>query len=101
MALQVKGGMYCPRCNLPVAGQKSSHRIRNTASAVAAPATAGVSLAGVKVDDWHCPNCGGAVDSGPPAWATRLATPKESSPAAWVASLVFVVVLIVFYATSG
>ena len=59
--MKSKGGMYCDYCQRPVAGQKATHRMRNTASGVFALGTAGASLLGANVDGYHCPNCGQAV----------------------------------------
>lgn len=63
MGTKVKGGSICARCG-PVAAQRTTHRARNTASTVLAPITGGVSLAGTKSGQWHCPKCGGPVDEG-------------------------------------
>lgn len=54
MGAAVKGGMYCERCDVPVAAQKTTHGVRNT---LAVP-TGGLTA---KVERWHCPNCGGPV----------------------------------------
>jgi ribosomal protein L7/L12 len=57
MAVKVKPGMYCERCQKPVAAQKQTHKAR---SVLLGPVTYG---AGVKVGEWHCPDCGGPVVS--------------------------------------
>src|SRR3712207_5646107 len=81
MAVQVKGGMFCPQCNSPVAAQKRTHRLRNTAAVVAAPVTAGASLAAAASGQWHCPRCGGPV--------VKLAKPAASGdPMEGVAALI-------------
>ena len=54
MGQATKGGMYCGRCRKPVAAVKTTHGVRN---ALAVPT---LGLAG-KVEDWHCPDCGGPV----------------------------------------
>ena len=61
MGVKVRGGCWCPQCERAVAAIKSTHRLRNAAATVAAPVTYGASLAGVRVDDWLCPSCGGPV----------------------------------------
>jgi hypothetical protein len=61
MGQKMKGGMWCPQCNKPVMGIKNTHRIRNAFSVLAAPATAGASFAGSKVEGYMCPTCGGSV----------------------------------------
>lgn len=57
MGLKVVGGMYCKRCERPVAAQKTTHRTRGAAGL----ATGFWPLA--VPDDLHCPNCGGPVVS--------------------------------------
>jgi hypothetical protein len=52
MGVAVKGGMYCERCEQSVAAQKTTHGVRNTAAVFT------YGMAG-KIEDWHCPNCGG------------------------------------------
>jgi hypothetical protein len=54
MGQATKGGMYCRECDRPVAAQKTTHGIRNTLAIPTMGATA-------KIEDWHCPNCGGPV----------------------------------------
>jgi Ribosomal protein L7/L12 C-terminal domain len=49
--------MYCPRCKQPVAAERTGHAVRNT---LGAAITAGLSL---KTERWHCPVCGGPVES--------------------------------------
>ena len=61
MSVQVRPGCYCERCQRPVAAQKRSHRIRNTAAAITAVPTAGASLFAARRGQWHCPGCGGPV----------------------------------------
>jgi Ribosomal protein L7/L12 C-terminal domain len=69
--------MYCPRCRQPVAAERGGHAVRNT---VGAAMTLGLSL---KSERWHCPKCGGRVESerfrkfAPPA-------PPEDRPAGTV-----------------
>jgi hypothetical protein len=58
MGVKTKGGMWCDYCARPVAGQKSTHRTRNTAAGITALGTGGVSLLFAKNDAYHCPNCG-------------------------------------------
>lgn len=67
--------MWCEQCERPVAAQKSTHRARNTAAALAAPLTTGVSLAGAAAGQWHCPNCGGPVR---PVERQRSANPADA-----------------------
>lgn len=57
MGVRVKGGMYCERCDHPVAAQKSTHRARGAAGL----ATGLWPLA--VPDAYHCPDCGGPVVS--------------------------------------
>ena len=61
MGMKSQGGMWCDYCQRPVAGQKATSRARNTVATVTAPLTSGLSLFGVKVNRWHCPNCGQPV----------------------------------------
>jgi len=61
---KVKGGMYCDRCDRPVPAVKNTHRLRNAIGVVALPATAGLSAAGMKVERYICPTCGGHVHAG-------------------------------------
>lgn len=65
-----KGGMYCMRCDQPVAGQKTTHGIRNT---LAIP-TGGLTL---NVEPWHCPNCGGPVKNAREAQRTKEKEKRE------------------------
>ncbi len=55
--MRTKGGMYCPRCKRPVAAERTGHAVRNS---LGAAITAGLSL---KTERWHCPVCGGPVES--------------------------------------
>ena len=77
MGVRIKAGMYCPRCKQPVAAERGGHAVRNT---VGAAMTLGLSL---KTERWHCPKCGGTVESerfrkfAPPA-------PPEERPAGTV-----------------
>jgi len=48
--------MYCPRCKVPVAAVKQTHGVRNF---FAIPT---MGMTG-KIEQWHCPNCGGRVES--------------------------------------
>lgn len=48
-----KPGMYCEQCDRPISAQKNKHGARNTFAVVT---FAGL---GAKVEDWHCPECGG------------------------------------------
>ena len=59
MGQEINGAMWCDSCAKPVMGIRATHGIRNTLSFFAAPATLGMSLAGVKSDGFVCPNCGG------------------------------------------
>lgn len=61
MGHAVKGGMWCDQCQRPVAAQKTTHGVRNFLAATLYAPTAGGSLAGGKIEDWHCPYCGGPV----------------------------------------
>ena len=62
MGQKTKGGMWCDYCQRPVMGVKNTHRMRNTISIVAMPATQFVSAAGLKRDmSWICPTCGSSV----------------------------------------
>jgi endogenous inhibitor of DNA gyrase (YacG/DUF329 family) len=111
MGVKVKGGMYCPRCDRPVLGQKSGHAVRNTLAIGGAVATAGLSLWGSKTEKWSCPICGGPVIRearavaekfmreqpservGPKEWRCEqghvleerrpLVCPKDGTPACW------------------
>lgn len=57
MSVRTKGGMYCPRCKKAVAAERTGHAVRNSVGALA---TLGLSL---KTERWHCPTCGGPVES--------------------------------------
>jgi rubrerythrin len=59
VAIKVKGGMYCKRCDKPVMAQKTGHGVRNTLAVGGTLATAGLSLLGAKSEKWRCPTCGG------------------------------------------
>lgn len=83
MGVKVKGGMYCQRCDKPVAAQKSTHRARGAASI----ATGLWPFA--LPDDYHCPDCGGLVVS------ERLVNPSPSDVLGqkvlvWVVIIIFV-----------
>lgn len=56
MGVRVKGGMYCSRCEQPVAAERGGHAVRNT---LGAAMTLGLSL---KTERWHCRKCGGPVE---------------------------------------
>lgn len=60
MGVAVKGGQWCPRCEQPVAGQKTTHRASGGAWLVAT----GLPRPG---DGHHCPTCGHHTvpDAGP------------------------------------
>src|SRR5688572_3731027 len=51
MGTEVKGNMYCRRCDKPVLAQKSTHKIARTALF----SMTGLPTAGA----WLCPDCGG------------------------------------------
>jgi hypothetical protein len=70
MGVAVKGGMYCERCERPVAAQKTTHGVRNT-TAIFTYGTTG------KIEDWHCPNCGGKTI--PEATAKHRAAKKAKA----------------------
>ncbi len=72
MGVKFQGNMYCDSCQRPVAGQKSTHRLRNAAAALTAPVTGGASVFGAKAGKWHCPHCGGPAKPLPPEWLTRV-----------------------------
>lgn len=55
MAVKVKPGMHCERCDKPVAAQKQTHKARSILT------TPLIGAAGWKVGEWHCPECGGPV----------------------------------------
>jgi hypothetical protein len=57
MSVRTKGGMYCPRCKMPVAAERTGHAVRNSLGAIL---TVGLSL---KTERWHCPACGGPVEN--------------------------------------
>lgn len=59
--------MYCARCKRPVPGVRNGHAVRNTAGALGAVPTLGLSLLATKSERWHCPTCGGPVRTKPPA----------------------------------
>jgi hypothetical protein len=61
MGVKTKAGMWCDYCVRPVAGQKTTHRARNTVAGMFALGTGGLSLAAAKVDGFHCPMCGQPV----------------------------------------
>lgn len=56
MGVKVKGGMWCNRCQRPVAGQKSTRKL---ASVLGAVASAGLYVSGPS--PFHCPFCGSSV----------------------------------------
>jgi hypothetical protein len=67
MSAKTRGGMWCDYCQRPVAGQREGHAVRNTASWLTSGLTGGLSLAGVKTEEWQCPFCGQLVhQSNPP-----------------------------------
>ncbi len=47
--------MYCDYCQRPVAGQKNTHKVRNTLIGVPFMGL------GAKVEPYHCPMCGQPV----------------------------------------
>lgn len=53
--------MWCDYCQRPVAGEKTTHRTRNTAAGLSVLATGGLSLLGAKSEGYHCPVCGQPV----------------------------------------
>lgn len=55
MGQATKRGMYCPQCQKPVAGSKTTHGVRNLFAIPTLGAT-------TKVERWHCPDCGGRVE---------------------------------------
>jgi ssDNA-binding Zn-finger/Zn-ribbon topoisomerase 1 len=59
MGQKYKGGMYCPQCQKPVMAVKNTHKLRNTLSIMALPATNVLSGAAIKSEGYICPNCGG------------------------------------------
>jgi hypothetical protein len=61
MGQRTKGGMWCDYCQRPVAGEKTTHRARNTTLGVSALATGGWSLLFAKNEGYHCPSCGQPV----------------------------------------
>ncbi len=66
MGQKVKGGMWCAACHKPVMGVKNTHKLRNALVAPFAPVTSVFSLsglkpAGMKVEGYVCPSCGGPV----------------------------------------
>jgi DNA-directed RNA polymerase subunit RPC12/RpoP len=75
MGVQVKGGMYCPRCKQPVLAQKTGHGVRNTVAIGGTLATAGLSLLVAKREKWRCPNCGSPVEPHGPG--RRLSQPRR------------------------
>lgn len=89
MGVKVKAGMWCEYCVRPVAGQKSTHRLRNGVAAVLAAPTGGAALLGARADGYHCPICGQPVRKlrttpGPPNTAnvagTSPGTAEEPAP---------------------
>jgi hypothetical protein len=85
MGVKVKGGMFCPQCDKPVAAQKGTARLRNTLGVVFMPVTGGASGLGTQVNDWHCPTCGGPVYQPPSATevyiAEKLSAQREKTKA--------------------
>jgi DNA-directed RNA polymerase subunit RPC12/RpoP len=59
MGQKYKGGMWCPYCQKPVLAVKNTHKLRNTLSIMALPATNVLSAGGIKSEGYACPNCGG------------------------------------------
>ena len=80
--MKVRRGMWCERCAGPVAGQKATHRARNTALTVLSLPTYGVSLRGARVEGFHCPHCGGPVRDATSAEHSvgRSPRPRRSAP---------------------
>jgi predicted RNA-binding Zn-ribbon protein involved in translation (DUF1610 family) len=94
MGVKVKGNMYCDACQRPVAGQKSTHRLRNTAAVITAPVTGGASMAGAASGKWHCPNCGGPVKTirekeGAEWWAAM-----DFAEKAWTVGIILVLLIL-------
>lgn len=58
MTQKVKGGMWCETCHKPVMAVKNTHRLRNATSLVTLPATAALSVFGLKGERYACPTCG-------------------------------------------
>lgn len=67
--------MVCPRCS-SVMGVKTTHRLRNTSSAILLPFTGGLSLLGFRVERYVCPRCGSTVR-------------RRTEPGVRIAALVF------------
>ena len=61
MGQRTKGDMWCEVCGVPTLGVKTTARARNTVSALALPATLGLSAVGFKNDGYVCQNCGAPV----------------------------------------
>jgi hypothetical protein len=53
LGVKVKGGMWCPSCERPVAGQKSTQKVAKLSGAL----TGYIPTPG----DYHCPHCGSRV----------------------------------------
>jgi hypothetical protein len=70
MGQATKGGMYCERCDQPVAAQKTTHGVRNTAGIFTMFLT-------TKIEDWHCPSCGGPVKTVRGAEAAKRREEKQ------------------------
>lgn len=85
MGLRVKGGMACPRCGAQVTGVKTTHRVRNTSSALLLPFTGGLSMLGFRVERYVCPRCGSTVR-------------RRVDPGVRVAALVFTVIILLIVA---
>lgn len=59
--MKIRGGMWCDFCDLPVTGEKSTHRTRAAAIAITAIPSGGASLLASRRDRYVCPNCGQPV----------------------------------------
>src|SRR3954452_19784854 len=58
VSVALKPNCYCERCAKPVAGQKRTHRFRNTGAALTLLGTFGASALFMRKGVWHCPTCG-------------------------------------------
>jgi putative oligomerization/nucleic acid binding protein len=61
MGVKTKAGYWCDWCGAPVAGEKTTHRVRGAVGIIAAPMTGGLSLGLTVPDRYHCPCCGNPV----------------------------------------
>jgi len=92
MSVKVQGNRWCDRCKAPVVAVKSTHRMRNSAVAVTAPLTGGLSLAGAKRDPYVCAQCGGPTQ--------RLRVEREARPLyapAWLIVAIVVAAAVTAY----